>query len=107
MLWACTRVLHQLALLRTSCEVRLTSRRLPLLSLPSLPVSTRVAAVRVTMDASIPDHVASSFADSEHQGFVHLYRATATHRVDRCPDGWTHWGHVVPQLVDKPAVPPK
>ncbi|GJN94639.1 hypothetical protein Rhopal_007722-T1 [Rhodotorula paludigena] len=59
------------------------------------------------MDASIPDHVASSFADSEHQGFVHLYRATATHRVDRCPDGWTHWGHVVPQLVDKPAVPPK
>ncbi|BGP28217.1 bis(5'-nucleosyl)-tetraphosphatase [Rhodotorula toruloides] len=57
------------------------------------------------MDAHIPDRVASSFSESEKAGHIHLYASTASERVE--DEGITHWGHVVPQLANKPAVPPK
>ncbi|BGP12023.1 Diadenosine 5',5'''-P1,P4-tetraphosphate phosphorylase 2 [Rhodotorula toruloides] len=56
------------------------------------------------MDAHIPDRVASSFAESEEAGYIHLYASTSCEPVQ---DVFEHWGHIVPQLADKPAVPPK
>lgn len=60
------------------------------------------------MDSRIPDRVASSFAESEKAGYIHLYDSARCERIDddRRP-GFTHYGHIVPALADKPAVPPK
>lgn len=59
------------------------------------------------MDSDIPLKVHQSFHQSVDQGHIYLYDSTATHNVDDDPRSFPQTGHVVPQLGDKPQVPPK
>ncbi|BGP44134.1 hypothetical protein JCM10449v2_008198 [Rhodotorula kratochvilovae] len=58
-------------------------------------------------DAEIPTQVARSFQQSVTSGDIHLYAGTAAHHVLDDPPSFPQTGHIVQQLKDKPAVPPK
>ncbi|GAA5876232.1 hypothetical protein JCM8547_003742 [Rhodosporidiobolus lusitaniae] len=64
--------------------------------------------------SSLPSQIASSFDASIQAGHITLYASTSSTPVSHDPragpgeeGAFKQWVHVVPDLVDKPAVPPK
>ncbi|KPV72776.1 uncharacterized protein RHOBADRAFT_46370, partial [Rhodotorula graminis WP1] len=57
-------------------------------------------------DRDIPNKIRDSFNDSLAKGYIHLYHTVDHHLVQHDPVGFPQLGNIVPQLSDKPQVPP-